>query len=85
MRQEADGPSSPARVKQLEVHPLLIKTPKMRTARRLTEEAGPCPDLILLIHEVRLPRTTHAQKAPYKPRGLQCQGMLYLNAFAVGS
>lgn len=28
MRQEADGPSSPARVKQLEVHPLLTKTPQ---------------------------------------------------------
>ena len=69
MRQEADRPPSPARVKQLEIHSLLTETPKMRAARWLREEAGPCPDHVFLVLEVwRLPGPHMHRNVPWRSK-----------------
>ena len=45
------APPPPPRMKQLEIHSLVTKTP--RIVSQLREEAGPCTDHIFLAPEVR--------------------------------
>ena len=48
----------------------------MRIAGQLRQEAGPCPDHIYLILEVRRPPQPHMHiKAPWRSKGELCQGM----------
>ena len=56
----------------------LDRNSKMRAARQSREEAGPCPDHISLLPEVRRPPQSHTRrKGSSEVRGELCQGMLY--------
>ena len=58
---------------------------KTKIARWLEEKAGPCTDHVFLVTEVGdLPNHTCAEKAPWRPKREQCQGMVYLGTFSVG-
>ena len=72
-------PSPSTRVKQLKIYSLLTKT---RIARQLKEKVGPCPDHMFFTPEIR---RSPNRKGPCRPNRKQCQGMLYLDAFAVES
>ena len=70
--------------KQLEIHSPWTKTP--RIAGQLREEAGPCTDLRFFVPEVRrLPLPHMCKKGSLEAKGESCQGMLYPDAFSVGS
>ena len=56
----------------------LDRNSKMRAAGQSREEAGPCPDHISLIPEVRGPPQSHMRrKGSLEVKGELCQGMLY--------
>ena len=58
---------------------------KMRIAGQLRKKAGFYPDHIFFILKVRIPPWLHLYRKACRPKGDQCQGMFYSDAFLVKS